>query len=76
MGEPINSIPVEVLRTLVTEIQTSTAVDWDPRRGGCCPLCGAQRCRVMSTRPWNGSVRLRWHRCPRCGHRFKSVQQG
>lgn len=64
----------EVLRELVTEIQEAKTVDWSARDGAVCPLCNARRCRVTTSSGWVGDVRERFHRCPDCGLRFKSVE--
>lgn len=73
MGQ-IGDIPVELLRKLVREVTEAKAVDWCPRHGAVCPVCGARRCRVTSTGPWLGRTRERYHRCVACTHRFKSVE--
>lgn len=67
-------LPDELLRKLVSDIQDCPAVDYSPRLGAVCPICGQEKCRVCGTSPWSGSVRERWHRCQRCEMRFKSVE--
>ena len=37
-------------------------VDYTSRHGAVCPGCG-KRTRVYCTRPWEGSIRVRYHRC-------------
>jgi len=74
MHDSLRAIPKEDLRRLVEEIQGAGAVDYSPRYGAICPVCGAERCRVTRTDPWFGSCRERFHRCKACGLRFKSVE--
>jgi len=52
----------------------SHGVDWSPVHGGVCPCCGRKKCRVVTVRPWQDGLRLRYHAC-KCGHRFKSLQE-
>lgn len=49
-------------------------VDYSPRDGGVCPLCGKKKCHICRTLPWEGEYRFRYHRCA-CGFRFKSVEE-
>ncbi|MEG6505876.1 transcriptional regulator [Nitratidesulfovibrio sp. 1201_IL3209] len=67
----------------VAMARAQDAVDYIPRTGATCPVCGAQRLRVVCTKPWIGNVRVRFHRCtnPACvmgklGLSIKSVQDG
>lgn len=70
----INEYPVETIKAILSESKEKTAVDWSPKNGGVCPLCGQKKCHVRSVGRWSGSVRERYHRCPRCLHSFKSVE--
>lgn len=74
MHDVAGRIPQEQLRELVEEIQNRPTVDYSPRLGGVCPICGAERCRVTTTGNWIGTVRERFHKCRGCGLRFKSVE--
>ena len=74
MLKAIKKLDPEELRELVEVIQESPVVDYSPRFGGVCPVCAAKRCRVTNTGPWIGTVRERFHKCPSCGTRFKSVE--
>ncbi|WP_285906846.1 hypothetical protein [Pseudodesulfovibrio pelocollis] len=74
MNKAAQDLPREMLRELVEAIQDSEGVDYSPRMGGVCPVCGAARCRVTNTGAWTGQVRMRNHRCRICGLRFKSVE--
>ena len=56
-------------------------VDFSPRHGARCPSCG-QRAKIYSTKPWEGAVRVRYHRCNnekcvlcRMGRTIKSVEE-
>ncbi len=37
-------------------------VDYSPKHGALCPMCG-EKARIYSTKPWDGPVRVRFHRC-------------
>jgi len=43
MHDSLRAIPKEDLRRLVEEIQGAGAVDYSPRHGAICPVCGAER---------------------------------
>lgn len=47
--------------------QAAEGVAYSPRHGALCPFCG-KRMRVTVTKPWEGDMRVRWHRCtnPAC----------
>lgn len=74
MNDVAKRLPEEELRQLVKVIQDGGGVDYSPKRGGVCPVCETEKCRVTNTSPWTGSVRERFHRCRVCGLRFKSVE--
>lgn len=44
-----------------------SGVDYSPKHGALCPACGA-RMKPYKTMPWDGNVRIRYHRCttPSC----------
>jgi C4-type Zn-finger protein len=70
-------IPLEVLREVIDLSQNTPGVDYSPRDGVKCPACGGQLKKdkgIFRTRPWEGSCRERYHKCPVCGLRFKSVE--
>ncbi len=41
-------------------------VDYSSRHGALCPACG-KKARIYSTKKWEGSVRIRYHRCETAG---------
>lgn len=47
--------------------QAEAGVDFSPRTGAKCPCCG-RTARIYKTMPWDGTVRVRYHRCnnPSC----------
>lgn len=57
------------------ELLTFDGVNYDRFAGAKCPnpLCGRIRVPTVTT-DRKGGVVLRWHRCPTCGYRFKSVE--
>ena len=61
--------------------KAENGVDFSPRRGALCPSCHG-RAKIYSTKPWEGSVRVRYHRCEntRCclntmGVTIKSIEE-
>lgn len=48
---------------LVIARQSATAgVDFSPKSGARCPWCGGKT-RIIATRPWEDTTRIRYHRC-------------
>ena len=48
---------------LALQVATASAgVDYSHRHGATCPGCG-ERARIVKTLPWEGSTRIRYHRC-------------
>lgn len=48
---------------LVVARQSATAgVDFSAKHGARCPWCGV-RAKIVATRPWYESTRIRYHRC-------------
>ena len=42
--------------------KAATGVDYSSRTGALCPYCG-NRAKIYSTKPWEGSTRIRYHNC-------------
>lgn len=70
----IDEYPVETIRTIIAESKEKTAVDYNSKDGGVCPLCGRKKCSVRNVGKWSGSLRERYHSCQDCNHSFKSVE--
>ena len=49
-------------------------VSYSPRYGSRCPRCGELPVKAYHREPWKDDIRERYHRCPECGLRFKSIQ--
>ena len=68
----------KMLKMIVQKVLTSDAVDYSPVSGVKCPVCGAGlhagNMGVRRTRAWYRGTRDRYHVCPVCGMRFKSVE--
>ncbi|UIJ39214.1 hypothetical protein LWC08_06480 [Desulfobaculum bizertense] len=73
-------IPLDVVREIVSRVQHTRVVDYSPRDGVTCPVCGGRlrwgKMGVTHSLPWSGRVRERYHRCTLCGAQFKSVEEG
>jgi hypothetical protein len=50
---------------------------YDRKLGAACPGegCGERKPKVVRTLPWEHGVRVRYHRCQRCGVTFKSLEE-
>ncbi len=57
--------------------KTSAAARAGIYRAVVCPVCGCDKCPVTSSpAPKKGDqFRLRYHKCVKCKHKFKSTQQ-
>jgi C4-type Zn-finger protein len=69
--------PVRVLRRVIDLVQSNPEADYSADTGMKCPACGGQlnnRMGVRRTCAWEGNSRERYHSCPFCGLRFKSVE--
>ena len=53
----------------------SYGVDWSPRFGAKCPKCGVYTKASYKHLPWTGNRKTRYHLCPQCAFRFKSVAE-
>ena len=42
--------------------EAADGVDYSARHGALCPWCG-KKARIVSTRPWEDTTRIRYHRC-------------
>lgn len=71
-------VQIEILKEAVRRVQGSGPVDFSYREGVSCPVCEhhlkPNLMYVIRTMPWTGKCRERYHRCPKCGMRFKSVE--
>ena len=50
-------------------------VFWSPRFGAKCPQCGVYTKASYKHLPWTGNRKTRYHLCPQCAFRFKSVAE-
>lgn len=62
--------------------QADAGVDYSSRYGARCPACGS-RAKVVTTRPWDDTIRVRYHQCQADGcvlaaqsKMIKSVEEG
>lgn len=51
-----------VTKLVMARQTAATGVDFSTRRGASCPWCG-RRARIVATRPWDETTRIRYHRC-------------
>lgn len=55
--------------------QKAVGVDYFPKIGAACPVCGRKRCRPYKTMKPESKTQIRYHICPVCSARFRSVQE-
>jgi uncharacterized protein (UPF0212 family) len=76
--QPGPGVSPETLKKIVNKVLTSDAVDYSPVTGVWCPVCGAHldagKMGVRRTTAWLRGSRQRYHTCPVCGMKFKSVE--
>lgn len=53
-----------VLAIKSAKIKADTGVDYTPKNGAVCPVCGRVKAPVVTTRPWKEGTRIRFHKCP------------
>lgn len=46
--------------------EAENGVDYSSRHGALCPACGG-KARIYSTKPWDGTTRVRYHYCEAAG---------
>jgi len=39
------------------------SVDYTPRYGAVCPECGKKRMKIVSSKPWQDGIKVRYHKC-------------
>lgn len=70
---------IEALRKIVQVVLNPGPVTYSPVTGVRCRVCKAElRGREMGvycTRAWSRGSRERYHKCPICGAKFKSVEE-
>lgn len=83
MGQmKIEDLPVDVLRAVVGRVLNPPPVEYHPVDGVRCPVCRVRLTAstdgpglgITKTRAWLDDIRERYHTCPVCGDRFKSVE--
>jgi len=71
---------IEALRKIVQVVLNPGPVTYSPVTGVQCRVCKAElhgrEMGVYCTRPWSRGSRERYHKCPICGAKFKSVEEG
>lgn len=77
----VDGIPLRKVVEIVRRAQQGHAATYSTRDGVVCPIChqhlkpsGSPGAGVRRTLPWAGTCRERYHECPVCGGRFKSVE--
>lgn len=56
-----------------TSSQTKRVIEYSARYGGVCE-CGTTHSRVTTSPAWLGTIKLRIHKCQKCGAIFHSTQ--
>lgn len=54
--------------------KAESGVDYRPRTGALCPACG-KPAKIVSTKPWEGDLRIRYHRCQNPSCLLASIKQ-
>jgi hypothetical protein len=71
---------IALMRECVERIQDPPGVDYSPHLGVICPLCGGELRggrkvkTVTRVTAWKDGMRTRYHSCPICGLKFKSIE--
>lgn len=65
----MNTVAIAVAVALVNQ-----GVDYTSKDKAPCPLCGSRKVKVTNTLPWEGDIRIRYHQCRVCRHKFKSIE--
>lgn len=62
-------------------ILAQAGVDYSPKTGATCPCCRAEKLRVETSKPWDGTMKVRFHVCTnkgclicKLGQRVKSIE--
>lgn len=51
----------------------SSEIIWSQQYGGQCPQCKSYTKKAYKHGAWRNGRKIRYHRCPACGCRFKSI---
>lgn len=54
--------------------KAEAGVDYSAKNGAVCPWCKA-RTRIVKTMPWDGDLRVRYHKCDQRGCVLSSINQ-
>ncbi|MHC1701786.1 MAG: transcriptional regulator [Humidesulfovibrio sp.] len=57
-------------------ILAQAGVDYSPKTGATCPCCRAEKLSVVTTRPWDGAMRVRFHQCTTPSCLLAKLKQG
>lgn len=70
---------IEALRKIVQVVLNPGPATYNQVCGVTCPVCKAElkgrEMGVYCTKPWFRGSRERYHKCPICGGKFKSVEE-
>lgn len=70
---------IEALRKIVQVVLNPGPATYHQVRGVTCPICKAslhgREMGITKTCPWSSGTRERYHTCPVCTARFKSVEE-
>jgi len=43
--------------------KAESGVDYSPRFGAVCPVCGKAKIPIVTSRPWRDNLKTRYHKC-------------
>jgi Zn ribbon nucleic-acid-binding protein len=74
--ERINpELPDSVSMGIARSGSLAYGVVWSQQYGAKCPGCGKYQKIAYKHSPWQHGRKTRYHRCPGCGYRFKSLAE-
>ncbi len=43
--------------------KAEASVDYSPKDGAVCPVCGKKKIPIQTSRPWVDNIKIRYHKC-------------
>lgn len=60
-----DNMPKSQVIAIVAKVKKKAdqSVDYTPRYGAVCPECGKKRIKIVSSKPWQDGIKVRYHKC-------------